>query len=751
MRNYYVSRSGSDAHNGSRKRPWRTLAHAAARAGPGSTVHVGQRPLPGTARPGPQRQAGTAHPASWPSTGGAPRITATSSGSLGIVEIAGDYVDFEGFDISGRGGDGTAGIVVPGSHVRVLRNRVHDVLVACDGGSNGGGGIVAGGGLPDYRNHDIEVVGNLVHDVVGTPTRRCEGVQGIYASVARVLIANNVAYRNAHDCITSWHAATQLTIVNNTAVDCPGAGITIGSGGPGATSSGNVHTLVANNLVYGNGQGIVETTDGVHRVGPGNRFLNNLVFRSGNGAPSRGAVVSGTVSSDPKLASAGDSYRLTAGSPAIDAGTQHRSAALGLRARAPAAGIARRHRSLRVAIAGAEQPVAPVRRAPRAVPLALVMGDVDLVRALGLAGIRVAFFGPADAPARYSRHVAAVLPWIDPWRRQDELVAALIAFARAQREAPILYPQTDAALLLASRRRDELGAAFRLMLADADLVEQLVDKGRFEALARRTGLPVPRAARLRPQLREPPAVPDLAFPLIVKPVVRDAAWASTGEQAKAIRVGGPDEWERLWPRLADGRSEFVVQELVPGPETAIESYHAYVDAAGAIAGRVHRAQDPHASRRATATAPPSRSSTCPTSRGSGARCSTGVGMRGVAKADFKRDERGRLHLLEINPRFTLWEHPAAIAGVNLAALVHADLSGQPRPAGRRPARRVAWCMPLWDARAASAAGVPPRRWLRWALGCEAKSGLSRDDPLPFLRGTLTSAVRRRLPRRRART
>ena len=390
------------------------------------------------------------------------------------------------------------------------------------------------------------------------------------------------------------------------------------------------------------------------------------------------------------------------------------------------------------------------RRAPRSVPPAVVMGDVDLVRALGLAGIPVAFFGPPNAPARYSRHVRAVLPWIDPWRCQDELVAALLAFARTQRAAPILYPQTDAALLLVSRRRDELGAGFGLMLADADLVEQLVDKGRFEALARRAGLPVPRAARLHPQRRELPAVPDLAFPVIVKPVVRDAAWASTGEEAKAVRVGGADEWERLWARLADGRSEFVVQELVPGPETAIESYHAYLDPAGAIVGEF--------TGRKIRTFPPRYGySTAveivdlPDVGRLGREVLDRVGMRGVAKADFKRDERGRLHLLEINPRFTLWEHPAAIAGVNLAALVHADLSGQPRPAGRRPARRVTWCMPLWDARAASAAGVPPRRWLRWALGCEAKSGLSRDDPLPFLRGTLTSAVRRRLPRRRTTT
>ncbi len=323
---YYVSRKGSDAASGSRKRPWRTITHAAARAGPGSVVHVasghytGPVVLKRSGRPG--RRIRFVSQTRW----GA-RITATASGSLGIVDVAGDYVDVEGFDVSGSGGDGTVGIVVPGSHVRVMGNRVHDVIVACDGGVNGGGGIVAGGGRPDYRNHDIQVLGNLVHDVVGTPSRRCAGVQGIYASVARVWIANNVVYHNAHDCITSWHAATQLTIANNAAIECPAAGITIGSGGPGATSGGNVHTVVSNNLVYGNGQGVVETSDGAHRVGPGNRYLNNLVFRSGSGdlragdAPSRGAIVSGTVSSNPRITDARHGFRPTAGSPAIDAGT----------------------------------------------------------------------------------------------------------------------------------------------------------------------------------------------------------------------------------------------------------------------------------------------------------------------------------------------------------------------------------------------------------------------------------------------
>lgn len=276
-------------------------------------------------------------------------------------------------------------------------------------------------------------------------------------------------------------------------------------------------------------------------------------------------------------------------------------------------------------------------------------------------------------------------------------------------------------------------------------MEQLLDTARFQALAPRPGLPVPRAQTLRPRRGEAPPALDVPFPLVVKPVRRGGDWVASGELGKALHVGGPEDWAGVWPRLAGLHSELLVQQLVPGPESAVESYHAYVDPSGVTAGEF--------TGRKIRTFPPryGRSSAVivtdvPDVAQLGREVLATLAVRGVAKVDFKRDELGRLHLLEINPRFNLWHHPGAVAGVNLPALVHADLSGSPRPPGRRATGHVTWCAPLLDLRAVRASGTPPVAWLRWLWGCDVKSGLSRDDPLPFLRGSLWGAIQRRLPR-----
>jgi D-aspartate ligase len=378
--------------------------------------------------------------------------------------------------------------------------------------------------------------------------------------------------------------------------------------------------------------------------------------------------------------------------------------------------------------------------------LGLVMGDVDVVRALGIAGIPVAFFGYPGDPARFSRHVRAQLPWIDHWQRREDLLAALLAFAGSQPVAPVLFPQTDASLLLVSRHRDELQQGFRFALADAELIEELADKSRFQDLAQRYDLPVPRARTLRPERGHHAPVLDLAFPLVIKPLVRSERWVSIAGAGKALHVAGPEDLAASWSRLVELEADILVQELVAGPESDIESFHVYVDEGGAIAGeftgRKIRTFPPRYGHSTAVEVTP-----IPDVAELGREVIARLGLRGVAKADFKRDDRGGLQLLEVNPRFNLWHYPGAVAGVNLPALVYADLIGRPRPRVGPVRSAVTWCKPLQDLRAAYVVGIRPLSWLRWARRCQTLSGLAWDDPLPFVRGALWPQLRRRVLRR----
>jgi D-aspartate ligase len=374
------------------------------------------------------------------------------------------------------------------------------------------------------------------------------------------------------------------------------------------------------------------------------------------------------------------------------------------------------------------------------------MGDMELVRPLGLAGIRSAVVAPQGSWLAHSRFTERILPFDTECANEDELIDALVRFGLAQAQRPVLYFEQDFQLLMVSRHRDRLAAAFRFVLPDAEFIETLVDKARFQVMAEELSLPVPRTRRLQPtpDTRAPDL--DLRYPLIIKPLTRLESWDAIERFGKAIRVDQAAELQALWPMLAAAGIDLLAQELIPGPETRIESYHVYVDEQGQVAGeftgrkiRTYPAAYGH-----------STALTVTDSRGEaadvaalGRELSERVALRGVAKFDFKRAPDGSLHLLEINPRFNLWHLLGAVAGVNLPALVYADLTGcvRPRAAVARPG--PCWCNLRTDRIAAREAGWSTLSWLWWVARCEAKP-IAWDDPMPFLQPKL-DRLRRLLP------
>jgi predicted ATP-grasp superfamily ATP-dependent carboligase len=267
-----------------------------------------------------------------------------------------------------------------------------------------------------------------------------------------------------------------------------------------------------------------------------------------------------------------------------------------------------------------------------------------------------------------------------------------------------------------------------------------VDKGRFQKLAEKLGLPVPPGRVL--EAGSAAGGIKLPFPCIVKPLRKSARWTAVTRGRKAIRVESPNMLGALFPILGQADVPIIVQSLIPGPETAIESYHVYVDERGAtvaeFTGRKIRTWPAECGDSSALTI-----SDAPDVARAGRDVVKRLKLRGVAKLDFKRAPDGALYLLEVNARFTLWHHLAARAGLNIPALVYGDLLGLPRPAIQPAKVGATWCK-LWTDRAAARhAGVPFLTWLAWALRCDALSAFAWSDPMPLL-GAVLHRVRERL-------
>jgi len=100
-------------------------------------------------------------------------------------------------------------------------------------------------------------------------------------------------------------------------------------------------------------------------------------------------------------------------------------------------------------------------------------------------------------------------------------------------------------------------------------------------------------------------------------------------------------------------------------------------------------------------------------------------------------------MLEINARFNLWHNPGAVAGVNLPATVHADLTGRPRPSLGPVRPGATWVQPVL-----LSAGVLrrelPARSLAAVVTASSRSTGDWDDLGPLVRGMLVPRARRAL-------
>lgn len=300
---------------------------------------------------------------------------------------------------------------------------------------------------------------------------------------------------------------------------------------------------------------------------------------------------------------------------------------------------------------------------------AYTMG-LEMFEAYGLRSLCVAS-SPIDMITESVIFDVATIP---PHATDEMLLEQLLAVKRDNPgKTLLLLTNRDGNVTFVVNNKDVLGAEYLLPYPSARTVEEVADKVSFAQLAESVGVPTPKTVVVdfsdaheggwqAPQV-------DLEYPVVAK-----AAKGSAYEplifpgKKKIWFIDTPAELDALWATLREAGFDdvFLVQENIPGDDTAMRSLTFYVDSEGDVTLRSSARvllQDPSP----TMIGNPVAMITDDLEELSemGERILKASNYKGFANFDVKVDPRnGTPYFLEVNPRIGRNSYYVLAAGAN---------------------------------------------------------------------------------------
>ncbi len=349
---------------------------------------------------------------------------------------------------------------------------------------------------------------------------------------------------------------------------------------------------------------------------------------------------------------------------------------------------------------------------PHAVVLGLSPTGLYAARELGGMGVRCLGVEREFACASLSR---VFRRGDGVWHEPDpaRLLERLRAYAERLPQQPVLIPTSDYYIDFTMRHFAALSRHFALADGYREVAGALLDKAKFHALCTRHSAAAPRVWQVAntSALADLPAT--LPLPCLLKPTLIHAARPFL----RGRKVLVVHERAQLFTLARDLPAEaggWLVQELIPGAESRITLLAGYASA-DARRSEVFTARKLRQFPPGFGSASQAISEVCEETRAQGLRLVEAAGYRGVFGAEFKRDPRdGRLRIIEINARPTLWFQLSHAAGKRLVDAQYRELAGLP-PAPSPPQRDgVRWryllkdlASAVWYRRQQVDAGLPP--------------------------------------------
>lgn len=327
---------------------------------------------------------------------------------------------------------------------------------------------------------------------------------------------------------------------------------------------------------------------------------------------------------------------------------------------------------------------------------AIVLGSsptaLYAIRELALAGMRVAVADVSAGCAFQSRHVR---------RPEGRLLGSLdaietwLASSPQGESRPVLVPTSDLFIEFVMARADALASRYAFAPAYSGQAARLLDKASFHALCQEHAMATPGVWNADDGDGLMRLAETIPFPCILKPVLIHRARVFL-QGNKVLLARDRAEYMGHVKRMPDGLGGWLVQEIIPGPESSITLFGGYIDTAGVprqvFTGRKLRQYPPGFGSASLVTSLP-----CDETRELTLDFLRATGFRGICGAEYKRDPRdGRLKIIEINPRPTLWFQATHDAGGRIVEAAVRDLRSREVLAESAQRPDVGWRYGLKD-------------------------------------------------------
>ena len=368
------------------------------------------------------------------------------------------------------------------------------------------------------------------------------------------------------------------------------------------------------------------------------------------------------------------------------------------------------------------------------------MIGLDTMQGLQTARILASRKVPIVAFVRDPKHHACSTRVCDKILQVDttshELLTALQKLGPTLPGKAVVFPCHDQCVTLVSENRDQLVDWYHIVMADISVMETMMTKQRFYAVAEASGVPCPQTLVLESRADAESAASNLRFPCVLKPVRRSSRWDEM-TMTKAFRVEGPDEFLELYDRVHGWAPALMAQQWIEGTDSDLYSCNCYFNRQSQLVASFVA--------RKLRQWPPRTGSSClgeecrnDTVVADSIRIFESVGYVGLGYVEMKRDARTGVHyVIEANVgRPTGRSAIAEAGGVDMLYAMYCDALGLPLPSNlEQRYLGIKWIDLRHDIQSAfyyfRRGELTIADWWRSWRGRKAFAVLSWSDPLPF--------------------